>query len=183
MPPSYFTSSPITRRRLAALTAAGGSAFLLSACGSDADPNADKSDVELLGLIRELQAALADGYDQRPADAPPGQVSKAFAPQTKALLGELDKAISDLGASQPPDATFSANLDVGSVADYEPLLIGVTNAVVPDLGTDALRQLAYRVTAAAAGRIAATAQIAGEDPAPEAFVLGELPPGFEGVSS
>jgi hypothetical protein len=172
------TTSLITRRRLAAITATGGSALFLAACGVDADPYESASDTTLLGYIRELQSSLADGYDSASRDLPK-DLASAFADQAKATLAEIDKALSELGSKTPPQGTFSAALDVGSVGDYEPFLIGVANAVVPDLSTQELRQIAYKAAAAAAARMALVASDAGKEPAPEAFVLGDTPPGFD----
>lgn len=153
---------------------------MLSACGSDSDPNAGKSDTELLGYIRELQSAIADGYAKAPAGLPK-DLAAAFATQSKDLLSQLDKALSDAGSAQPPQATITDNLDVGQVSDLEPFLIGVVNGIVPDLSSNELRLLAYKVGAASAGRMAAFKQAEGKNPSPDAFVLGKYPPGFEGV--
>ncbi|CAN5428167.1 hypothetical protein BH10ACT11_BH10ACT11_05240 [soil metagenome] len=171
--------------------AAGGSALVLTACGAESDPNADKSDTELLGYIRELQSEIADGWNtdskgSSKADAETGlsagSIGQAFAKQSKELLDELDNALADAGSSQPPQATFTQNLDVGSVDGYEPFLIGVVNGVIPSLSSEKLRLLAYRVAAASAGRLAAFNQSEGKDPSPDAFVLGEYPPGFKAVA-
>jgi rubrerythrin len=186
-----FLRDPLSRRRLLQTSGVGligGSATILSACGSDdtatapGDDERDKVDVEILNGALDLELMAVAAYKAGAAKLRGSvlQIAKGFLEQEQDHADALGKAIRDAGGtpnkakssydfprfvSQDAVLTFAVKLENTAVAAYIDAL--------PKLTKGDLRATAASILTTEAEHISVLRDALGLPPVPAAFVTGE----------
>jgi hypothetical protein len=167
----------ITRRRLFAVSGAGGAAAVLAACGTAEEEASPERDVDLLQAALDAQGAVERLYrtaTKQSLDTDARAAVKAFAVTAKDHVDRLRKEIEGAGgtpAASPADVPAGENvLDALSVALTE--AIAAYHDAVGELSSAPLRRTVYELLAADAAQLAALRGLLGEEQAPEPFVTG-----------
>jgi hypothetical protein len=174
----------ITRRRLFAISGAGGAAAVLAACGTAEEEPSPERDVELLQPALDAEAAVNRLYriaaDQS-LDAEASAGVKAFGVTAKEHVDQIRKEIEAAGgtpAESPADVPAGENV-------LEALGVALTDAIatyhdaVGELSTPPLRRTVYELLAGDAAQLAAIRGLLGSEQVPEAFVTGGDEPPLE----
>ena len=181
-------ASPLSRRRALALSGAAlaaGSSAVLAACGAaTADEEASSEEqVAALDEVHAQQLAVLDAARAATKGAPE-QASAAIVALRNLRdrsSQALEATIDDLGGSttqEPADQAAQAESAVEGLAVQLEASIAATLSVIGDLAADQ-RQAVQRAITEDAATLAVLRAALGEDPAPDAFVLG---PAGEGSS-
>jgi rubrerythrin len=187
-----FLRDPLSRRRLlqtSGVALIGGSAAILSACGSDdttattpGDDERDKVDVEILNGALDLELMAVAAYKAGAAKLKGDvlQIAKGFLEQEQEHADALGKAIRDAGGtpnkakssydfprfvSQDAVLTYAVKLENTAVAAYIDAL--------PKLTKGDLRATAASILTTEAEHISVLRDALGLPPVPDAFVTGE----------
>lgn len=176
--------SPIrlSRRRLLAASGAAlavGAPAALAACGTAEDEDEDVSperEAELLNVVLAQQLAVVEALDQASSSAPNelrGSVVRLHRTRQQSSSG-LEKTISDLGGTptdQPAESASQAESAVEGLGDQLEASIAATLDAIGELLPNT-RQPVHRAIAEDAAVLAAIRDTLGEEPAPDAFVMG-----------
>jgi hypothetical protein len=175
------TPRPLTRRRLLAAsgaTLAAGAPAALAACGDTEDEPEDASparQAELLNAVRSQQLAVVDAAQQASGNAPAAAagVATALRDLRERSSQALDGAVSDLEGTPTDDPVGL----VGGESPVEGLALQLETSIAA--GEEAIGQLpseqrlpVQRAIIEDAAALAALRVVLGEDPAPDAFVMG-----------
>ncbi len=172
----------MSRRRLlvaSSATLAAGAPLALAACGTaedEADSTAPEREAELLGEVLAGQLAVVQAADLASSNAPrqaqPAldrintlrqQSSRALARSIAELEGE---------PTREPAAIIGAESAVEGAARQLEASIATSLDAIGELTTDAYRQAVHRTITEDAAALAALRDVLGEDPSPDAFVMG-----------
>ena len=182
----------LSRRRFfhySGVSLAGGSAVFLAACSDDTKlpqseigpDESDEADVEILNSVLDLELMAVAAYKVG-AGRLKGellQIAKRFLEQEQAHADGLASAIRDAGG-KPNRAKSSYGFprlrsqdDVLRFAiDFENTAIAAYIDALPKLGKGDLRATAAAIIANEAEHVAVLLGALGEEPVPDAFVLG-----------
>ncbi len=188
--------APRSRRRFlrfGAVSAAGASAAVLSACGgtsptatAPAGPDeSDEADVEILNGVLDLELMAVAAYKTGAARLSGAmlQLGKTLLEQEQDHVDALSAAISDLGGrpnrakasydlprlgSQPAVLRFAVEIENTAIAAYIDAL--------PKLTQGELRATASAIITNEAEHLAVLRDALGMEPAPDAFVTGRVEP-------
>lgn len=174
------TASPLSRRRLLALsgaTLAAGSATVLAACGAATDDEpSDSEDAAALNRVLAQQLAVLEAARAASKGAPE-QAAGAIAALRNLRdrsTQELASAITDLSGTatrEPAPQAVQAESAVEGLASQLDAAIAGQLAVIGELSSDRRAPVQRAITEDAA-TLAILRATLGEPPAPDAFVFG-----------
>jgi hypothetical protein len=168
----------LRRRGFLALSAAGGAAGLLAACGKDVAEPSDDRDVSLLNdaLVGETNATTALGDAVKLAKGTEVATIKALRDQATANADRVQSQLSKLNAESTGDFNPA---QTSTLDDALNAAIEQTGAAVEAYRTGAglftteeLKSEAMQLAVADGARLAMLNQLLGKDEAPFAFVTG-----------
>jgi hypothetical protein len=178
--------SPIrlSRRRLLAAsgaTLAAGAPVALAACGSDEDEDVSPSrEAELLNTVLAQQLAVLDAAREASSNAPrPAVATAARLTNLRDRSSQaLESAISDLGGTPTPEPVelAAAESPVEGLARQLETSIAASLEAIGELSPEQSGPV-HDAIVEDAGALAELRVVLGEDPAPDAFVMG--PPAEE----
>jgi len=176
-------SAPIrfSRRRLlvaSSATLAAGAPLAMTACGAaeEADTSSPEREAELLNEVLAGQLAVVEALQAATGGAPKktqAVILSLFAKRQKstkglgALIRELDGTPTEAAAE-----SIAAESAVEAATRQLEASIATSLDAIGELTTDAYRQAVHRAITEDAATLAALRDTLGEDPAPEAFVMG-----------
>jgi hypothetical protein len=169
----------ISRRRLLAAsgaTLAAGAPVALAACGSDEDEDvSSEREAELLNSVLAQQLAVMDAAREASSGAPQAAV-KAAAQLTNLRdrsSQALETAISDLGGAptSEPAELASAESPVEGLARQLETSIAASLTAIGELSPEQSEPV-HNAIVEDAGALAEVRIVLGEEPAPDAFVMG-----------
>jgi hypothetical protein len=160
----------LSRRGLLVAGGTGAAATALAACGGSAeDPRDDGRDPELLAAALAAETALGDAYTSaRPAPGPQRAVYTDFAASSKRRASDLESLLGDAGGSAEDAASTGTAVPI----DAANAAIAAYREAAGPLSTEKLRGTAIAYAASVAAEVAVLSELAGDDPAPRAFVTG-----------
>jgi rubrerythrin len=174
----------ITRRRLFAVSGAGGAAAVLAACGTAEEEASPERDVELLQAALDAEGGVERLYrtaTEQSLDADARATVQAFGVTAREHVDRLRKEIEGAGGT-PVES--SADVPAGENV-LDALTVALTDAIaayhdaVGELSSAPLRRTVYELLAADAAQLAAIRGLLGSEQAPEAFVTGRDEPPLE----
>lgn len=171
----------ISRRRLLAAsgaTLAAGAPVALAACGAEEDEDVSpEREAELLNVVLAQQLALVEAAREamdigqgEPQDA---QAIFRYSTERQKSAQALERAISDLGGTPvtEPAELVGAESAVEGLARQLEVAIAASLEAIGELSPEQ-RQPVHDAIVEDAGLLAEIRLVLGEDPAPDAFVMG-----------
>lgn len=174
------TASPLSRRRLLALsgaTLAAGSGTVLAACGAATDDEpSDSEDAAALNGVLAQQLAVLETAQAASKGAPEQAAAAITALEElrRSSIADLESAIADLGGTatrEPAPQAAQAESAVEGLARQLDAAIAEQLAVIADLSAERRAPVQRAITEDAA-TLAVLRDTLGEPPAPDAFVFG-----------
>jgi len=164
-------------------TLAAGAPLVLAACGTteEDDETSPEREAEVLNEVLAAQLAVLAAIGDA-GNAAPGQAAAILGPletQGSRSAEAIGAYVSELGGTpteEPAEAIGGESPVEGLARQLEDSIATSTEAIA-EVTTAAYRQAVHRATVTNAAALAVMRDTLGEEPAPDAFVMGPPAPG------